>query len=122
MPAVPGAHGLCCLESIARPLQAEIKDCLSVTHTVAAHLSVKTHTALIARVVKLSAYRVCTLEAVAAAMQCLEPEDSGVPEAMIANMRLKVNAVLRGCCRIESDDMDSVQPTTCTTASCASQP
>lgn len=58
----------------------------------------------------MAACRVCTLEAVAAAMHCLEPPGSGVPDALLANMRRKVNASLRSSCRIPPHDRVSVQP------------
>ena len=53
----------------------------------------------------------CTLEAVAAALHGLQPEGSELPGALLDNMKLKVNALLRAKSRVAQDDLTSLMPT-----------
>jgi hypothetical protein len=53
---------------------------------------------------------VCTLEAIAAALKQWEDPIGAVPEALLANMRRKVNAMLRSNGHLRHDDLESVTP------------
>ena len=55
--------------------------------------------------------RVCTLEAIGAALEQLESSQTDIRGALLANMRFKVNSMLRLNGFVKGNDFESITPT-----------